>query len=159
MNRRTNLSYGSLLIAVIFVACHKDSTPPPVAPPTTPQTGTLNINMNYPAVDTSTTTYELIINEPGGKVLLDTIAVVNHPVKAALRTNAKLVDVTTILLFTNPTQYYAFTYKSVDPSGWSNTYPGSYQVSPGLNTLSSTNAQLVVQNFPSSAIYGTSVFR
>jgi hypothetical protein len=85
--------------------------------PTTPAVGAMNINFVNTGV-ASSVAYELVISEPGGKVLLDTVAHFYAPVKATLHTNASLVDVT--LVDTNRTLYDITMYKSVNPSTWLN---------------------------------------
>jgi hypothetical protein len=71
------LSYGLFLLTAGFFACHKSGKPPtnsggPSGGPTSP-TGSMNIDIEYSDGFTPET-YELIIGEPGGSILLDTTA-------------------------------------------------------------------------------------
>lgn len=61
---------------------------------------------------------ELIISEPGGKILLDSIVPYNTPVIAKMKTRQLLVDVTTISFFAPAAEYVASTFKSVQPELW-----------------------------------------
>src|SRR5450432_1053230 len=152
-----------MLTVILLFACTKTqttSTPPPPltpAPPadtTTTVLGTMSVNLNYPD-PTTTGTFELIISEPGGKVLLDTVAQAKTPVQAALKTNAKLVDVTWILdngsSSPGAPRYNVNVYKGVNPSGWVNLtsillplgYPWAGSTPPSM---------LFCRNFPAAAI-------
>ena len=146
------------LTALLFLtACHKDSTPPkPTLPVTTTGSMTINLTFGSPG-DTTKVSCELIISEPGGKVLLDTLAAFGVPVKAVLKTDAKLVDVTEIET-SNPTNFVSVgIFKGVDPTTWVSAVPSDYGVHiPARN--SPTSAQTVVHNFPISAIYTSSVY-
>jgi hypothetical protein len=156
------------LVTILFLAaCHKDTTPPkpPVTSPvdsskTTVPPGTVNINLksNLP-YDSSNANFELIISEPGGKVLLDTIAPANAPVKAALKTNARLFNLSVIDYQPRDTCFFVDSYNGVNPSDWVMTGPGSYLISWSTSYPPVTTAQTVVQNFPSSAIYNSTLVK
>ena len=103
----------------------------------------------------TTDSFELIISEPAGKVLLDTMARIKSPVIAALKTNATLVDVTYILdngsSSPGAPRYNVNVYKGVNPSTWVNltsvllpqSYPWAGSVRPSM---------LDCHNFPAAAI-------
>ena len=61
--------------------------------------------------------FELIITEPGGKKLLDTIATFGDEFELNLSTTEKLVDITVISKFSS-LFYRVFTYLGVDPRKW-----------------------------------------
>lgn len=110
---------SALLLSV--VSCKKTDPPAPSTP-----TGTLSIALSYPDSYTEPgSTVELIITEPGGKVLLDTTAPPNTTVAATLHTNATLVDVTTLAVNTD-TSLTVTTFKSVNPSSWQTSLPNNY---------------------------------
>ena len=72
----------------------------------------MNINLTYPG---SGIQFKLIVSEPGGAVLLDTLVVTGDAVIAALKTNDTLVDVTSVL--PGGGAYYTINcYKSVNAS-------------------------------------------
>jgi hypothetical protein len=146
--------------AILFYACSKDQTAAPVTPPP-PKTDpvlpvrTINLNVTYPT-QTATGTFELIVSEPSGKVLLDSIAAVNAPVITSVQTRDSLVDFTYILDQGNVsspyTRYLVYVYKGVNPSNWtklnSTLYPITYPLSSGPTTPS----QIFIPNYPSNAL-------
>ena len=105
------------------------------------------INLTYPE---SNPAYgkqiELIINEPGGGILLDSMLPVNTPLITTLQTTQKLVDVTTVVNDSSAGVIYVTTWKAVDPSGWTTAYPNGYNIRD-YNT-SATAAQLYYTNLP-----------
>ncbi len=149
-----------LFTVIIFSACSKDQTVAPVTPPP-PKTDpvlpvrTINLNVTYPT-QTATGTFELIVSEPGGKVLLDSIAAVNVPVITSVQTSASLVDFTYILDQGNVsspyTRYLVYVYKGVNPSNWtklnSTLYPISYPLSSGPTTPS----RIFIPDYPGNAV-------
>jgi hypothetical protein len=149
-----------LFVAIQFFACSKDQTISSVTP-TPPKTDsvlpvrTISLNMTYPT-QTATGTFELIISEPSGKVLLDSIAAVNTPVITSVQTSATLVDFTYILdqgnVSPNLPRYLVYVYKGVNPSNWTklnNTLiPHPYSLATGLTTPS----QIFIPNYPNTAI-------
>jgi hypothetical protein len=146
---------NALFFVTIFTACHKNNSSPstPVVPPPTDSTpvtalGTLNVNLLYPyPTDSFSSTYELVIDESaGGKVLLDTVAGVNTTVKAALATNAKVFDVSTIY-YSRSGSIIVTTYKSVNPSTWGSSVAGSYKVPYGTPT---TPGSIYYTHYPAS---------
>src|SRR5579871_4503147 len=92
---------------------------------------TISINLIYPNPDTTDygNTFELIISEPYGNVLLDTIAPYNVPIVAKVKTTKPLLDFSTVIY--SPTfNFYDLTItKSVQPDQWTTlgapplTYP------------------------------------
>jgi hypothetical protein len=148
------------LSLIFFSACKKEgatsTTPPPVD--TTGNTATMNINLTYSGT-TVTGNFELVIAEPGGKLLLDTIAPVQTAVKAALKTNFKLLDVSYIYVFdttTGSSQYTANVYKSVDLSGWNTVNPGSIVLD--YPNPAGSNDVLYITNYPAAAITDGNVY-
>ena len=121
MKKFVTLALSVSLLSLL--ACHKDSSKPPT-PPTdsTITTGSLKINL---AVSENS---ELIISEPGGTVLLDTIPPSNINLSMSLKTNATLVDFTSIT--TGIGQYFITTFKAADPTTWTNTFITQYLAFP-----------------------------
>src|SRR5579872_3390358 len=115
----------ALLLFVFLFSCNKNQD----AVATT--NGDLKINLTTPGAVPNINDYEIIISEPTGRVLLDTIALPNTSIVASLKTNASLVDITNVYydLFANT--YYVVTYKAVNPSTWTSIYSGSYHAPVG----------------------------
>ncbi|HXO76125.1 MAG TPA: hypothetical protein VN824_12830, partial [Puia sp.] len=114
------------LIALNLFSCSKGNSP---APPSNPgggisnPVGSIRINLEYPVDYNGSiqqgSTFELIISETGGKILLDTIGTTNTAISATLKTNSTLVDLTTVYRPNDGASGYTVeTYKSVGPSGW-----------------------------------------
>jgi hypothetical protein len=80
----------------------------------------LTIDLVYPNADTTDygTTFELIISEPGGKILLDTIAPYNVPIVAKMTTSKPLLDVSTVVYSPTFNSYSMIINKSVQPETW-----------------------------------------
>ena len=120
-----------------LLACHKDSSRPPTPPTDSTTTGSLKINL---AVSENS---ELIISEPGGKILLDTIPPSNINLSISLKTNATLVDFTSITAGIG--QYFITTFKAANPTTWTNTFITQYLAYPtpppptGNDTILYTN--------------------
>jgi hypothetical protein len=110
------------------------TTTPPIT------VGTMNINFTSGIPGSQ---YELIISEPGGTVLLDTLAAGGTPVIAALKTNDTLVDVTTVGSLGGP--YSITCLKSVNAS----TILGM----PGFNTISTAAGAKRPVTTPASIYY------
>jgi hypothetical protein len=119
------LSGSFFLLIVIFFSCKKDHTPPP--PPVIVY-DSQHISLNFPASQIyqqsnpypSYSSYELIISETGGRVVLDTITSFNAPVVTWLKTNQSLLDVTTVRNWATTGAYLIHSYKAIDLSGWVN---------------------------------------
>jgi hypothetical protein len=112
------LNSAFFLSLLCLAACHKDHG---AGPGTTSSSGLKLdlISSDYGLSDTSTNSIELIISEPGGKVLLDTITPANTHITANLNTTDTLVDLTNIYYDTYQKLYSIQTHKSVNPSSWS----------------------------------------
>jgi hypothetical protein len=148
-----------ILCVLCFVACHKDPVKPATPPPTDSTTiGTLKINLisgEGVFTDSVKTNVELIISEPGGKVLLDTITPVNTHIIASLSTNATLVDLTSVFYFDSQQSYFVTTYKGVNPSAWSTdcftSYTYSYYYSDGPQPATPlTHDSIIFTNVPTA---------
>jgi hypothetical protein len=120
-----------LALLCAFVACSKSPSPAapinptnPVTPtnPTTPASVTMNVDLIPYQPVAATFTFELIIAEPGGQVLLDTVTTTNSPIIAKIQSADSLVNVTTIIK--DSTGYLsAFGYRGVNPSTWKYSAP------------------------------------
>jgi hypothetical protein len=153
MSRQIPIAFGAIALCVIFYACGKSNSSPsnpsnPVtpSPPTTPIVGTMNINLAYADGGSQ---YELIISEPTGKILLDTLSTPPTAIVAALKTNDTLVDVTAIVNTANGATYTAYIYQSVNASTISRLTQTNYNtiaapLKPGANTYS----QILYNNVP-----------
>jgi hypothetical protein len=132
----------ALLLFVFLFSCNKNQD----AVVTT--IGDLKINLTTPGAVPNINDYEIIISEPTGRVLLDTIALPNTSIVASLKTNASLVDITNVYydLFANT--YYVVTYKAVNPSTWTSIYSGSYHAPVG-GSPSNVPAEMFFTNIPS----------
>ncbi|HEY4108297.1 hypothetical protein [Puia sp.] len=156
MNVRTGLSV--LLPIVLLAACHKDSSlPKPVTPGGTATSGTMNINLANPKAYSGNVSYEMIISEPGGKVLLDTIVSYAATVKAALSTSAGVVDLT--LVDTVDGRHDLTVYKSINPSTWINALPSSYVTGFRSSLPNTTASSLFITHFPAVGAVGTDIFQ
>jgi hypothetical protein len=138
-----------LAIAVFFLcglsSCHKTGTAP--HPTSAPIDSTLSVNLTYSNADTASvgTSYELIISESGGKVLLDTIAVYNVPVIAKMTTTKAAVNVTTVTYSAAYDYYSVNIYTSVQPAKWDHI-PGNS--SAALSYPIGTPAKIIYTNAP-----------
>jgi|SRR6185437_10161192 len=142
---------SALLSLCLFAlaACHKDSTKPPV----TSTDSTLKIdliNSENGWSDTVKTDVELIISEPGGKILLDTITPANTRITLTLNTNATTVNLTNIDHPANDINYYAITYVGVNPANWACDYFLNYEAPSGPHPSSFVNSTLTYTNISSS---------
>jgi hypothetical protein len=145
------------LSLLALAACHKDHVTGLGTTTTTDTLGTLKINLisaigSLP--DTATTSIELVISEPGGKVLLDTITPEYTHITTSLSTNATTVDLTTVVYNSLLTTYFATTYKSVNPSNWAGDYSLGYYNPTGPGPAVMLPDTLTFTNVPSiSAIF------
>jgi len=158
MKAPTPLLTGCFFVVVFLIACHKDSTTPTTPPVTDTTIGTMNINLTF-ASSTMTGSFELIISEPGGKVLIDSLAQTQTAIRAALKTNATLVDVTYIFVLDTSQSsplYSVWVYKGVNPSKWVTVTAGGI----GINYPAPQTAHdnLFCTNYPSSAITDGNVY-
>jgi hypothetical protein len=134
------------LLAMGLATCTRDHNTP--IPPTPPVTGKLNINTSYPDLTQTFTNFELIINEPGGKLLLDTVVPVNTQLTATLSTDATLVNATTIVYNPAYSQYDVYNYRGVNPSTWNIISPPQYYDLMRPTTYQSTSPATVVYTHP-----------
>jgi hypothetical protein len=143
-----------LFVCCCLIACHKDpiNQPPPVVPPPdTIASGTLKINLVISGPESYVNwvaRYEVIISEPSGKVLLDTVMAPGTKLTTSLSTNATLVDLTNVYYDSSVSQYTAVTYKGVNPSGWVNNFSRSY-IAPLINNYDTVHAVMAYTNVPS----------
>jgi hypothetical protein len=151
MHPRTN--WLLFLPLFFFFACHKDSNPStPVIPPpvdttkTPPALGTMNINFTYARSYGANGSFELVIEEPGGKLLLDTIIPFNVAIKAALKTNASLVDV--IYIDTTFNTHFVSLTKSVNPGTWVTATENPYVTPRQYALKNSSTGYLHATHFP-----------
>ncbi|HTR28496.1 MAG TPA: hypothetical protein VMH27_04460 [Puia sp.] len=81
---------------------------------------TISINLTYPNPDTTDygSTFELIISEPGGRILLDTLAPYNAQIIAKMTTSKPLLDVATVIYSPTFNFYGMNVNKSVQPATW-----------------------------------------
>jgi len=131
-----------LLVVAFSVSCNRGMNHPSPTP-----TGGIAINLTYPE---SNPAYgkqiELIINEPGGAILMDSMISVNTPIVTTLHTTQKLVDITTVVNDSSAGQIYVTTWAAVDPTAWTTAYPNGYNITDH-NTSGST-AELYYTNLP-----------
>ncbi|HEV2478471.1 MAG TPA: hypothetical protein VGS79_02355 [Puia sp.] len=116
-NIASALSLGLLSLA----ACHKDKAS--LALPALDSAGIskdININLTYRDTQDSAKNdqWEVIISEPAGKVLLDTISPVNTALSAHLHTASYVVNATYVFRGTTYNTYSVTTYRNVDPRSW-----------------------------------------
>jgi hypothetical protein len=132
-----------LLCACLSSCSKKDhSTPQPTQP-----TGSLVLNLSYPDSSKSLGNFELIVNEPGGKILLDTEMAANTTLMRTLRTNDTIVDLTTITRLDS--QYIVKCYKGVNPSRWASIAPPAfYNLEKPITFVPYSQANLVYNNPP-----------
>ena len=152
-----------LILALFFVSCVKQ----PVVTPTGSNTDTttttttppkLHLGLSYllkqsTIIGDLRSNYELLISEPGGKILFDTVTNYNQPIITDLQTTATLVDVSVIYPYNyapGQAQYIVNTYKGVNLASWKNiplsdSVPGAvYPIAQGNATLALKNASDVL---------------
>jgi hypothetical protein len=131
-----------LILVTLSLSCNRTMNHPPPIPP-----NSIAINLTYPE---SNPAYgkqiELIINEPNGAILMDSMIPVNTPIVTTLHTTGKLVDVTTVVNDSSAAQIFVTTWKAVDPTGWTTAYPNGYNIQND-NTTSSP-ASIYYTNIP-----------
>ena len=131
-------------------SCHKDHVSGPG-----PINDTLRLNLisseaywNNPAQ----INVELIVSEPGGKVLLDTITPGNTHISVALATNASTVDLTNIFFTSqSPKLISITTYKGVNPANWAGDYNYQDQFPIGPWTAAVVPDTLHYTNLPTTS--------
>lgn len=104
-----------------LVACNKHDSSARL-PPLAPLAATKDINIDLAYLDDNDSLkkdmWELIVSEPIGGVLLDSVAHVNTNISALLHVNAFAVDVTAVYYNSQSNVYSAITYLNVDPTSW-----------------------------------------
>jgi hypothetical protein len=158
MPRHILTAFSVIALCITFYACGKSNSSPsnpnnPVTPPppTTPIVGTMNINLAYADGGSQ---YELIISEPTGKILLDTLSTPPTAIVAALKTNDTLVDVTAIINNGNGATYTAIIYRSINASTLSRlTQTGYNSIGGPLKTGTTTYSQILYENVPPGILF------
>jgi hypothetical protein len=117
MRNAIYLAASALFLCATF-SCRQFVIPPHGGRP--PGDSILTIDLACPNADTTDygTSFELIISEPGGKVLLDTLAPYNAPIIAKMITHQPLVDVSTVVYSSTFDYYSMIVNKSVKPETW-----------------------------------------
>jgi hypothetical protein len=142
-------TYLLMTMAVLCLAACSKSGPKPNTPPgntdSTTTTGTLNINCTLPFAGAQT---ELLVSEPGGKLLLDTVATSAGPITAALKTNDTIVDVTLVETSNYASNITVDTYKSINPSRLSSLVMGNYPISYPRAPSDATESAIYYYNLP-----------
>jgi hypothetical protein len=143
MKSSAYLAIITLTICCIL-SCHRIIIEPP---PYHPADSARTINLTYHNTDTTLgSSFELIISEPGGQILLDSMYPYNTPILATFHTAKSVVDVSTIYYWSVSATYYAGVYRSVQPWKWSG-FPGQSLPASPPNGVPST---LTYINAPSS---------
>jgi hypothetical protein len=108
---------ATALLFYFATSCSKNIINPH---PRKPGDSVLSIDLIFPATDSTTLANptELIISEPGGKILLDSIVPYNTPVIAKMKTHQLFVDVTTVSFFAAAGDYTVGTTISAQPELW-----------------------------------------
>jgi hypothetical protein len=140
---RKYLAYALTLSFVTLSSCHKDkpAAPLPLSDLNIPNRE-IAVNLTYSDNTDSLKKdlWELIISEPAGKLLLDTVAPVNTAISAILHTNVYVVDLTYVAYSAQYNDYYTVTYRNVNPGTWKGfPYPGSIEIG-GVDQQSTTVA-------------------
>ena len=134
MNHMKPLTVLCVILFVFTVSCKKNHTPAPVVQ--TPL-DSFQLNLNFPLARNTIpygypSSYELIISEGSGRVVLDTVTGFNAPVITWLKTNQKLLDVTIVSGGYNGFTASVHSYKAIDLTSWVNMPDNdSIQIAPG----------------------------
>ena len=142
------------LCMACLTACQRNHVSPPTPPADSTTEGAIKLNLissepYWP--DSARTNVELIVSEPGGKVLLDTITPANTHITASLPTNATTVNLTNIYYNTADKVYIAKTYLGVNPSAWAGDYSLSYYNPYGPRPAVMTPDTITFTNIPSQS--------
>lgn len=134
---KKRLSYALVLALLTGYSCQKNNTT------TSTPTGPLNVpdqdialNLTYSeTIDTNKNDqWEIIVSEPAGKLLLDTVCSVNTKITANLHTNSYVVNLTCVSYTSLFDDYSVVSYRNVNPRNW--TYlPYPYNVGVMGDTL------------------------
>jgi hypothetical protein len=138
-----------LLFCILHYSCHKHQS---AAPPHTDTSGLPSMPLNITvSADTSIKLSELIISEPDGRILLDTVTSAGVKIGTTLHTFAKLVDLTQVYFSPlGSPQYTLTTYKAVNPSTLATPDAGDIISSTKLKAPA-VNARMVYTNIPAPA--------
>ena len=148
MTCRPSLPLSVAILCLVLSSCSKSGSKPNTQPTDTTTVGTMNINCSIPFNGPQT---ELIVSEPGGKILLDTIATNgSSPIVAALKTNDTLVDVTYIEPATTAAPLAnAVTFKSINLSRLSSLGINDYKDYFNYHLGNIPQSQIIYYNVPS----------
>jgi hypothetical protein len=145
----------ALALLFCFLSCQKHNSPAPITP-TGPDTSTttppkivdstLAINLTYSDSNGGLgQTYELIISETGGNILLDSVAAFNVPVAVTLKTKQPSVNVSTVIFIPQFNTYTVNIFKAVQPAQWVEPTPGAKE---NLSYPNSFPAKITYLNVP-----------
>jgi len=138
-----------LVLTFFVLSCKKNNAPPSNGGSpgkTTTLTDSIVVSLVFQTAATEPYDYELIISEPGGKVLLDTQSAFNTTVNATLYTAQPLLDLTTIRKLTDSFMT-VYTYKGVSPAQWHSLQ--LYMFYSAGNEGNTTPATITYTNMPS----------
>ena len=106
--------FRTLLVLFILSSCKKH----PESMERSSGEQKLNINLSYTQNDPYINSFELIISDSAGNVLLDTIGAVKIRIITELKTKTKRVNVTVIARQDSPLHYMVRTFLEVNPEKW-----------------------------------------
>lgn len=154
MPHRYILTLSAAALCLGVASCNKHNSKPN-PPNDTATIGTLKINVALTYYGPQT---ELVVSEPGGKQLLDTVASnTGAPILASLKTNDTLVDVTQISPVANAPTTIVTTYKSINLARLSalgiTNFSNIYK-----RPTSSTASHILYYNIPSAINLFNDVF-
>jgi hypothetical protein len=140
------------LAMCLFECSKKDQPPvtPPVTPPVKNDSVTIGLGLIFSASkNNSNGTFELIVSTTNGNKLLDTLAPINTPVVASVRSDKKLVDVTVVHFYTGIAKYSVNVFRAVDPTGWDTLMlSSSYTIPVNTDSVSAGPAHVTYINPP-----------
>lgn len=138
---KNQLTFALVSLCITLSSCHKDNSQAPLPPLDTSRVSK-DIDLDLTYTDNQDTLkkdqWEVIVSEPAGKVLLDTIAPLNTPLRANLHTTVYAVNVTSVFYSNTWNTYEVTTYRNVNPRNWT-ALPNAYANFPPVETLSQTN--------------------
>ena len=152
---KKHLAYAFALLLLSFCSCRKIFPIPPPPVDSTAIAIDFTDHDNFDSLHQDK--WELIINEPSGKLLLDTVANENTAIKATLHSSSQLVNFTLVeYLSSFGTRYTITTYRNVDPRTWKGLPSQSFLGPVNADPVSFTSAQLnyihppslPIQNYP-----------
>ncbi|HLZ89205.1 MAG TPA: hypothetical protein VKQ52_18240 [Puia sp.] len=137
-------------LALFALACNKHNSNPPQPSPSD-SLRTYNLAFSYPdSSRTPAADWELIVTEPGGKQLLDTIVPVNTPITATIHTTHSLVNLGSVYRAPTDTSATVRIITGIDPATITSPVP-NFVTSPQL--LGPTvNRAIYYQNIPANDI-------